>query len=238
LKIKKLIIYLALGILSLLAGIYSPSLFEKEENLSFLKTSMFEIMNGALENANKVLDNAVLDHADLSLENVVLRKDGDNYETIIKIKNNGTLVRNLKVMIANDLSKDFLIISNGENGLSLKQGEELISKEFKFVPDERFSGAEFNFHIKILNDDVFESNTENNSYTVSFQEFSSSIDDFYLEKIGLDKSIGLNYKLKDFIIKERSFELLVSDRLKFNPIDVVYREGLLMVKLRHIEKFL
>lgn len=223
-NIKKAIIYSVLALLSLLVGLLSPSVFLKNDASGFLRTSMFQIMDGALQNANKIIDEAITTDSDLALSKVVLRKITDGYETVLKVKNEGSYVKNLNVMLANDLTKDFVIVKNTDSGLTLNPGEELIVNDYNFMPDRNFSGSEINFYLKILNENVFEAKTENNFYKVSIDEYLPSVDDFFVSDFSND-AISFDYKLNDFLMNEKSFEILVSNKLEFSPLDEQYREA-------------
>lgn len=230
-NIKKVFIYGILAIFSLVAGIYSPSVFNSHVEKSFLKTSMFEIMNGALENANKMVDESIISDADLSLEKVVLRKEDGKYETIFKIKNTGSYVKNLQVVFGNDLTEDYLIVKNTDLGLTLNKDEEYVGRDFKFIMDEKYSGADVNFYIKVLNNEVFEANTSNNYFQIRVNQFRSEIDDFFVSAIDENNGISFDYKINDFLITEKSYEVYISNRLSFNPVDEKYRETYLDEKI-------
>ncbi len=223
-KIKKALIYLVLAILSLILGVYSPSVFKSDVDESFLKTSMFEIMNSALINANKIIDEVKTDKSDLSLEKVSVRKNGNKYIASYKIKNEGVFVKDLSVIIGNNISKEFVFVKNSGSGLSLNKGEEYVSNDFIFEMDKQFSGAEIVFYIKILNDDVFETNSDNNFFKIDIGEKVSTIDDFFIEKINKDHSISFDYKLNDFLIYDKSYEILISNKLDYLENEKKYRE--------------
>lgn len=222
-SVKKLIIYSILAVLSLLAGIYTPSLY-KQANTSFLKTSMFEILDTALVNANKIIDDAITTESDLLLSKVVVRAIPDGYECLVKVKNEGPFVKDLKVMLANDISKDYIILKNSETGLTLSPDEEIVIRDYGFQMDKSYSGADINFYIKILNDDVFESKTENNFYKLHLDEYRNTVDDFYISQF-TDDGMVFDYKLNDFLMNEVSFEILVSNKLNYDKNEELYREA-------------
>ncbi|MDX9970418.1 MAG: hypothetical protein RBS56_00725 [Candidatus Gracilibacteria bacterium] len=223
-NIKKAIIYTVLAILSLIVGLISPSVFMKNDTSGFLRTSMFQILDSALSNANNLIDEAITTDSDLALSKVILRKIPDGYETVFKVKNEGSFVKNLDVMLANDLTKDFVIVKNSDNGLTLNPGEELIVNDYDFQMDKNFSGGDINFYLKILNENVFEAKTENNFYKVSMDEYRPTVDDFFISSFSNDQ-IVFDYEINDFLMNEKSFEILISNKLEYSPIDEKYREA-------------
>ncbi|EFK94889.1 protein containing S-layer domain [sediment metagenome] len=195
---------------------------------------MLNILDIALDKTLQIKQDFENSNIDLAITNVEVNKISEDdeknlirYSATIYLKNEGAYIKDLKILVNNSSDLSFVILKNTETGLSLQNDAIYVYKGYEFDWDKSFSGGEIVFEVKPLEDTVYDIDPVDNKFKVFIDNKFSTFSDLYPKAINLDNSIKLEADLSDYVIGDKSYELLIGNKLKYDKRTEVYKEALL-----------